>query len=71
MGLLRSVSMVTARTRRAPTAATASRVMWLRQAPHTALLRSSRDGSSVGSYLEMGPGHRRGLEEAFLAGEMP
>ena len=39
--------------------------------PHTAPLRSSRDGSSVGSYLEMGPGHRRGLEEVFLARETP
>ena len=31
--------------------ARASRVMWLRQAPHTAPLRSSRDGSSVSNSL--------------------
>lgn len=43
--LLHSVSTVTARTRRAPTAATAPQVMWPGQAPHTALPRSSSKGS--------------------------
>lgn len=68
-GLLHSVPTVTARTPRAPTAATVLQVTWPRQAPHTALPRSSSEGSVWTATWKWAPATGRGLEEAFLAGK--